>query len=103
MFHGGGLVGAPGPARLMPELAFVGAPRYATGGLAGLRPTLGNPTPDMRIPVTQRELAEMCNCSHNAVNAELGRMSQRGWVELAYGQVRLLDPESILRSFQSGR
>lgn len=38
MFHGGGLVGAPGPSRLMPELAFVGAPRYATGGLAGLRP-----------------------------------------------------------------
>lgn len=37
-FHGGGLVGVPGPARLMPELAFVGAPRYATGGLAGLRP-----------------------------------------------------------------
>lgn len=71
--------------------------------LAGLRPTLGNPTPDMRIPVTQRELAEMCNCSHNAVNAELGRMSQRGWVELAYGQVRLLDPESILASVQSGR
>ena len=53
--------------------------------------------------LTQRELAEMCNCWHNAVNAELGRMSQRGWVELAYGQVRLLDPESILRSFQSGR
>lgn len=38
MFHGGGLVGAPGPARLMPALAFAGAPRYATGGLAGLRP-----------------------------------------------------------------
>ncbi len=71
--------------------------------LAGLRPTLGNPTPDMRIPVTQRELAEMCNCSHNAVNAELGRMSQRGWVELAYGQIRLLDPEAILVSVQSGR
>ena len=45
----------------------------------------------------------MCNCSHNAVNAELGRMSQRGWVELAYGQIRLLDPEAILVSVQSGR
>lgn len=37
MFHGGGLVGAPGPSRLMPALAFAGAPRYASGGLVGLR------------------------------------------------------------------
>lgn len=66
--------------------------------LSGLRPTLGSPSPDLRIPVTQRELAGMCNCSHNAVNAELGRMSQRGWVELAYGQIRILDPESIRAS-----
>lgn len=66
--------------------------------LSGLRPTLGSPSPELRIPVTQRELAGMCNCSHNAVNAELGRMSQRGWVELAYGQIRLLDPDSIRAS-----
>ena len=37
-FHAGGLVGAGGVTRALPALAFAGAPRYHTGGLAGLKP-----------------------------------------------------------------
>ncbi|MFN3752375.1 MAG: phage tail tape measure C-terminal domain-containing protein [Thiobacillus sp.] len=38
IFHAGGIVGAPGPQRLVPALAFAGAPRLHAGGMAGLRP-----------------------------------------------------------------
>jgi len=36
--HAGGMVGAPGPSRMVPALAFAGAPRMHSGGWAGLRP-----------------------------------------------------------------
>jgi hypothetical protein len=36
--HVGGMVGAPGPGRMVPALAFAGAPRMHSGGWAGLRP-----------------------------------------------------------------
>jgi hypothetical protein len=35
--HSGGMVGAPGPRRAVPALAFAGAPRMHGGGWAGLR------------------------------------------------------------------
>ncbi len=38
ILHAGGMVGAPGPGRMVPALAFVGAPRMHSGGWAGLRP-----------------------------------------------------------------
>ncbi len=38
IFHGGGLVGGAAPQRMMPEMAFAGAPRMHNGGFAGLRP-----------------------------------------------------------------
>lgn len=38
IFHAGGIVGAPGPLRLVPAHAFAGAPRHHEGGVAGLRP-----------------------------------------------------------------
>lgn len=38
VFHSGGIVGAPAPQRLVPALAFTGAPRLHGGGMAGLRP-----------------------------------------------------------------
>ena len=37
ILHAGGMVGAPGPGRLVPALAFAGAPRMHNGGWAGLR------------------------------------------------------------------
>lgn len=37
-FHTGGHVGRGGYKRLVPATAFVGAPRYHTGGVAGLKP-----------------------------------------------------------------
>jgi len=36
--HAGGMVGATGPGRMVPSLAFAGAPRMHSGGWAGLRP-----------------------------------------------------------------
>ncbi len=38
VLHAGGMVGAPGPGRMVPALAFAGAPRMHSGGWAGLRP-----------------------------------------------------------------
>ena len=35
--HAGGIVGAPAPARMVPALAFAGAPRMHSGGAVGLR------------------------------------------------------------------
>jgi hypothetical protein len=38
VLHAGGVVGAPGPGRMVSALAFAGAPRLHSGGWAGLRP-----------------------------------------------------------------
>lgn len=38
LFHSGGVVGAGGTKRLVSPLAFIGAPRYHSGGIAGLKP-----------------------------------------------------------------
>ena len=38
ILHAGGMVGSPGPGRMVPALAFAGAPRMHAGGWAGLRP-----------------------------------------------------------------
>jgi hypothetical protein len=38
VLHAGGTVGAPGPGRMVPALAFAHAPRMHNGGWAGLRP-----------------------------------------------------------------
>jgi hypothetical protein len=38
ILHAGGVVGAPGPGRMVPALAFAGAPRMHAGGWAGIKP-----------------------------------------------------------------
>jgi hypothetical protein len=38
ILHAGGMVGSPGPGRMVPALAFAGAPRMHAGGWAGIRP-----------------------------------------------------------------
>ncbi|SNS29469.1 phage tail tape measure C-terminal domain-containing protein [Antarctobacter heliothermus] len=38
ILHAGGVVGSPGPGRMVPALAFANAPRMHSGGWAGLRP-----------------------------------------------------------------
>jgi hypothetical protein len=38
ILHAGGVVGAAGPGRMVPALAFAGAPRMHSGGWTGLRP-----------------------------------------------------------------
>ncbi|OJF92794.1 phage tail tape measure C-terminal domain-containing protein [Pararhizobium antarcticum] len=38
ILHAGGVVGSPGPGRMVPALAFAGAPRMHSGGWAGLKP-----------------------------------------------------------------
>ena len=41
VLHAGGVAGSAGPQRLVPALAFAGAPRMHGGGIAGLRPDGG--------------------------------------------------------------
>ena len=36
--HAGGIVGSTGPGRMVPALAFAGAPRMHAGGWAGIKP-----------------------------------------------------------------
>lgn len=38
IFHAGGVVGSPAPGRMVPAMAFAGAPRMHSGGWAGLKP-----------------------------------------------------------------
>ena len=38
ILHAGGKVGSPGPARMVPAMAFAGAPRMHAGGWAGIKP-----------------------------------------------------------------
>jgi hypothetical protein len=38
ILHAGGLVGSPGPGRMVPAMAFAGAPRMHAGGWAGIKP-----------------------------------------------------------------
>ncbi|WP_149589992.1 phage tail tape measure C-terminal domain-containing protein [Tabrizicola flagellatus] len=38
ILHTGGVVGAPGPGRMVPALAFANAPRMHSGGWAGIKP-----------------------------------------------------------------
>ena len=38
ILHAGGMVGAPGPGRMVPAMAFANAPRMHKGGWSGLRP-----------------------------------------------------------------
>ncbi len=38
VMHAGGMVGGPAPQRMVPAMAFTGAPRMHAGGWAGLRP-----------------------------------------------------------------
>ncbi len=38
LFHAGGVAGEAAPGRSLPELAYLGAPRYHGGGIAGLAP-----------------------------------------------------------------
>ena len=38
ILHAGGTVGSPGPGRMVPALAFAGAPRMHSGGWAGIKP-----------------------------------------------------------------
>uniref|UniRef100_UPI004048D115 phage tail tape measure C-terminal domain-containing protein n=1 Tax=Yoonia sp. TaxID=2212373 RepID=UPI004048D115 len=38
ILHAGGMVGLPGPGRMVPAMAFAGAPRMHAGGWAGIKP-----------------------------------------------------------------
>jgi CRP/FNR family transcriptional regulator, cyclic AMP receptor protein len=62
----------------------------------GLRPRPATPAPDLRVAITHQEIAIMANCSQSFVHGELRRLQDKGWVELAYGNVRLLAPDAML-------
>jgi hypothetical protein len=68
IFHSGGIVGAPAPQRLVPALAFAGAPRLHGGGMAGLRA-------DEVPAILQRGEMVLSRSQLAAIGASAGRQS----------------------------
>jgi CRP-like cAMP-binding protein len=52
----------------------------------------------VRVRITQDELASMLGVSRQSVNKELNRLAGEGWLTLARGSVTLIDPDA-LRTF----
>jgi hypothetical protein len=102
ILHAGGVVGAPGPGRMVPAHAFAGAPRMHAGGWAGLRPDevpailqrgervlsrreasgigSGNSAPAVNVTIMARD-AESFRQSRTQVAADIARavsMGRRG-------------------------
>lgn len=52
-------------------------------------------TKDVRLRVTQSELASMLGVSRESVNKQLNRFARKGWVLLGRGSVTLIDMEAL--------
>ncbi len=99
ILHAGGLVGAPGPGRMVPAMAFAAAPRMHAGGWAGLRPdevpailqrgervlsrreaaaaTRGSSAPTVNVTIMTRD-AESFRQSRTQVAADIARAVSLG-------------------------
>ena len=53
------------------------------------------PTADVRLRVTQAELASMLGVSRESVNKQLNRFARKGWIVLRRGSVTLTDMEAL--------
>ena len=63
---------------------------------SGLTPALGE------VDVTQEELANLSNLSRNATGLLLRDMEKRGYIELAYKSIRILNAAALLDIVQRG-
>lgn len=64
---------------------------------AGLRGTEPSPTGQVRLPVTQDELAEAANLSRNAAGTILRTLAAKGYLETDYRGIVVCDPASLRR------
>ena len=99
ILHAGGVVGSPGPGRMVPAMAFAAAPRMHAGGWAGLRPdevpailqrgervlsrreaaaaARGSSAPTVNVTITTRD-AESFRQSRTQVAADIARAVSLG-------------------------
>ena len=97
ILHAGGVVGAAGPSRMVPAMAFADAPRMHSGGMAGLRHDevpailqrgervlsrreargLRQPRPDVNVTIMTRD-AESFRQSRTQVAADISRAVSLG-------------------------
>jgi hypothetical protein len=99
ILHAGGVVGAPGPGRMVPALAFAGAPRMHNGGWAGLRP---DEVPAIlqrgeRV-LSRREAAGYGQASPSAVNVTINARDAE-----SFRQSRTQVASDIARAVSLGR
>lgn len=62
-----------------------------------LRATRGG---EVRVPLTQLDLATMANASRRQVNTILQTFASRGWIAQGYGAVTVLDPVGLQGSLE---
>lgn len=64
---------------------------------AGLRGVEPNPTGEVRLPVTQDEIAEAANLSRNAAGTILRKLAAKGDLKTDYRGIVVCDPASLRR------
>jgi CRP-like cAMP-binding protein len=72
------------PPRLAKRLLNLAAAQAQAKGVA-----------DLRVRITQSELASMLGVSRESVNKTLNRFAQQGWVLLGRGSVTVRDPDAL--------
>lgn len=70
--------------------------------LAGLRNDAELTPAFEEVDVTQEELANLSNLSRNATGLLLRDMQRRGYIELAYKSIRILNPDALRAFVKSG-
>ena len=76
------------------ELSAYDVPTRLAGRLVYLADRLIGPPP-VEIPISQRELAEWCGASREAVTKALKGFRARGWVRTDQRSIVLLDPDAL--------
>ena len=78
------------PHRLAKRLWDIGVVRSPQGS--------GRTRANIRLRITQAELASMLGVSRESVNKQLNAFAREGWLKLGRGSITLVDPEA-LRTF----
>jgi CRP-like cAMP-binding protein len=55
----------------------------------------GDDNAGREVPITQADIALLCNVSRKTINLELGWFAKTGAIAHTYGRLRLLDPEKL--------
>jgi CRP-like cAMP-binding protein len=79
------------------ELSAYDVPTRLAGRLVYLADHLANQGPPVTLPVSQRELAEWCGASREAVTKAIKGFRDRGWVATDQGTVTIRDLDALRR------